>query len=51
MKETLENFLGVDMGSIAPEISEEERVMIGEAINNFLDTLIETGQDVEIYFG
>jgi hypothetical protein len=51
MKKTLENFLDVDLGSVAPQICEEERVMIGEAINNFLDKLIETGQDIEIYFG
>ena len=51
MKKTLEDLLGVDMGSIAPEISEEERVMIGKEINEFLDTLIEKGQDIEIYFG
>lgn len=51
MKKTLENLLGVDMGLVAPEISQKERVMIGESINKFFDTLIETGQDIEIYFG
>lgn len=50
MKETLENFLGVDIGSVAPQISEEEKEMIGESINKFLDALIETGQDIKICF-
>lgn len=51
MKNILEQTLGVDMGSVAPQLSEEEKVMIGDSINNFLDKLIETGGDVEIYFG
>jgi hypothetical protein len=51
MKTLLEQTLGVDMGSVATEISEDEKVMIGESINEFLDKLIETGGDVEIYFG
>jgi hypothetical protein len=51
IKDTLESFLGVDMGSIAPKICEEEKNIIGEDINCFLDKLIETNQDIEIYFG
>ncbi len=51
ISKTIEEFFGIDMDSIAPQICEEERVMIGESINNFLDKLIETGGDVEIYFG
>lgn len=51
MKETIESLFGIEVDSIAPKISEEEKVMIGESINNFLDKLIETGGDVEIYFG
>jgi len=51
MKNLLEQALGVDMGSVAPQLSEQERIMIGESINEFLDKLIETGEDIEIYFG
>lgn len=51
MKNLFEQTLGVDMGSIATEISEDEKVMIGDSINEFLDKLIETEGDVEIYFG
>ena len=51
MKNLFEQTLGIDMGSIAPQLSEEETVIIGESINEFLDKLIATGGEVEIYFG
>lgn len=51
LKNLLEKTIGVDIGSIATKISEDEKVMIGNSINEFLDKLIETGGDVEIYFG
>jgi len=51
MKNLLEQTIGVDVGSVAPPLSEQERIMIEDSINLFLDKLIETNADIEIYFG
>lgn len=51
MKNILEQKFGFDIELVAPKLSEKEKVMIADDINNFLDKLIKTGGDVEIYFG